>query len=159
MTKQVALGFPGREQSASSRYKYAKSSDPKESINNIQKILKQGGSWKPATRSKLVKENGNLVRKLDFKFSPLAKKNTKVLQNRLKSFQYEQKVVKAYSDNRFNQGNQPPIFVSDLNKQARINHLFTGKSFIKKKTSSLKPLSKNERRNIYKRQFDPLKKK
>ena len=155
----VALGFPGREQSAYSRYKYAKSSDPKEQINNIQKILKQGGSWKPATRSKLVKENGKLVRKIDFKFSPLAKKNTKVLQNRLKSFQYEQKVVKAYSDNRFNQGNQPPIFVSDLNKQARINHLFTGKSFIKNKTSSLKPLSKNERRNIYKRQFDPLKKK
>jgi hypothetical protein len=155
----VALGFPGREQSAYSRYKYAKSSDPKEQINNIQKILKQGGSWKPATRSKLVKENGKLVRKIDFKFSPLAKKNTKVLQNRLKSFQYEQKVVKAYRDTRFNQGNQPPIFVSDLNKQARINHLFTGKSFIKNKTSSLKPLSKNERRNIYKRQFDPLKKK
>jgi hypothetical protein len=155
----VALGFPGREQSAYSRYKYAKSSDPKEQINNIQKILKQGGSWKPATRSKLVKENGKLVRKIDFKFSPLAKKNTKVLQNRLKSFQYEQKVVKAYSDNRFNQGNQPPIFVSDLNKQARINHLFTGKSFITKKTSSLKPLSTSERRNIYKRQFDPLKKK
>ena len=155
----VALGFPGREQSAYSRYKYAKSSDPKEQINNIQKILKQGGSWKPATRSKLVKENGKLVRKIDFKFSPLAKKNTKVLQNRLKSFQYEQKVVKAYRDTRFNQGNQPPIFVSDLNKQARINHLFTGKSFIKNKTSSLKPLSTSERRNIYKRQFDPLKKK
>jgi hypothetical protein len=155
----VALGFPGREQSAYSRYKYAKSSDPKEQINNIQKILKQGGSWKPATRSKLVKKNGKLVRKIDFKFSPLAKKNTKVLQNRLKSFQYEQKVVKAYSDNRFNQGNQPPIFVSDLNKQARINHLFTGKSFIKNKTSSLQPLSMSQKRNIYKRQFDPLKKK
>jgi hypothetical protein len=155
----VALGFPGREQSAYSRYKYAKSSDPKEQINNIQKILKQGGSWKPATRSKLVKKNGKLVRKIDFKFSPLAKKNTKVLQNRLKSFQYEQKVVKAYSDNRFNQGNQPPIFVSDLNKQARINHLFTGKSFITKKTSSLQPLSMSQKRNIYKRQFDPLKKK
>jgi hypothetical protein len=112
-----------------------------------------------SNKIKISYENGILVRKIDFKFNKLAKKNTKVLQNRLKSFQYEQKVVKAYNDTRFNQGNQPPIFVSDLNKQARINHLFTGKSFIKNKTSSLKPLSTSERRNIYKRQFDPLKKK
>jgi hypothetical protein len=111
------------------------------------------------TRSKLSTKDGILIRTPDFQLNKIAKKNTKILQNRLKSFQYEQKVVKAYRDTRFNQGNQPPIFVSDLNKKARINHLFTGKSFIKNKTSSLKPLSKNERRNIYKRQFDPLKKK
>jgi hypothetical protein len=83
---------------------------------------------RPTTRSKLSTKNGNLVRKPDFQFTPIAKKNTKVLQNRLKSFEYEQKVNKAYSDNRFNQGNQPPTFASDLNKQASLEHLFTGKS-------------------------------
>ena len=86
-----------------------------------------------------------------------------MLQNRLKSFEYEQKINKAYSDNRFNQGNQPPTFLSNLNKQARLEHLFTGKSklgeALKKQTSSPKPLSMSQKRNIYKRQFDPLKKK
>jgi hypothetical protein len=161
--KARELGFPGNEASSSAKYKFAKSSDPTTSINKIQKILKQGGSWKPTTRSKLINKNGNLVRKPDFKFTPLAKKNTKVLQNRLKSFEYEQKINKAYSDNRFNQGNQPPTFLSNLNKQARLEHLFTGKSklgeALKKQTSSLKPLSMSQKRNIYKRQFDPLKKK
>jgi hypothetical protein len=34
----VALGFPGREQSAYSRYKYAKSSDPKEQLITFKKF-------------------------------------------------------------------------------------------------------------------------
>jgi hypothetical protein len=153
------LGFPESESSASSRYQYAKSKDPDKSIAKIQGILKHGGIWKKKTRSKLSTKDGILIRTPDFQLNKIAKKNTKILQNRLKSFQYEQKVNKVYNDTRFNQGNQPPIFASDLNKKTSLEHLFTGKSFIKNKTSSLKPLSTSERRNIYKRQFDPLKKK
>jgi hypothetical protein len=43
-------------------------------------------SWKNKTRSKLSTKDGNLIRKPDFQLNPLAKKNTKVLQNRIKKF-------------------------------------------------------------------------
>lgn len=151
--KARELGFPGKEESSYSKYQYAKSLDPNQQVKKIQKILKQGGTYKRKTRDKMVLKEGKRTFKPDFQFKKLPKKNIGVLRNRLKSYEYEQRINKAYNTNRVQSRNQPPTFTSTLNKEARVGRLLKGKSNVVSKNKVSKTLSMSERRNIYKRQM------
>jgi len=151
--KSQELGFPGREESSYAKYQYAKSLDPNQQIKKLQKVIKQGGTYKRKIRDKMVLEKGKRTYKPDFQFKKLPKKDIGVLKNRLKSFEYEERINKAYSNNKFLSAKQPATFTSSLNKEARIQRMFKGKSFVKSKKKQSKKLSMYERRNIYKKQM------
>ena len=114
--KARELGFPERE--SAFKYQYAKSNAPAPKIKKLQKLL----------------------------YDPKYKKQKQVIQSRISSLKYEQKVSDVYSQTKGIRYSSPstkgktmymsessPTFLSDAAKKSRLQRLFSGKSYIKRK--------------------------
>ena len=114
--KARELGFPERE--SAFKYQYAKANAPAPKIKKLKQLL----------------------------YNPKYKKQKKVIEARISSLEYQQKLSNIYSETKGIRYSSPstkgktmymndnsPTFLTDTAKKSRLERLFSGKSYIKRK--------------------------